>query len=429
VGPSGYGGTVRLKRVALLAALAAALGCGRAAGDGDAIQLWALGHEGTAATKLVAEFERTHPGTRVRVQQIPWSAAHEKILTAYAGSALPDVFQVGNTWIPELVALGAIERLDDRLAASPGVARDDYFPGVWETNVVEGGTYGVPWYVDTRLLFYRTDLLMAVGAREFPRTWTAWTAVMERIRQPGRWPIFLPATEWQTPVVLALQLGGALLRDGDTRGNFRSEPVRRAFTFYVDLFRRGLAPRGADAVVANVWQEFGRGYFAFWPSGPWNLAEMDARLPPDAKDRWSTAPFPAPDGGTWPGASLAGGASLVVARGSPRADAAWRLVEWLSDPAQQARFWELAGDLPARRTPWHRAVLRASPKAEAFWVQLQAVRPTPRIPEWERIAAAVGRWSERMIREDVAVDPGLEALDREVDEVLEKRRWLERRTD
>jgi multiple sugar transport system substrate-binding protein len=176
-----------------------------------------------------------------------------------------------------------------------------------------------------------------------------------------------------------------------------------------------------------VWQEFARGYFAFWPSGPWNLAEMDRRLPPDAKDRWSTAPFPAPDGAAWPGASLAGGASLVVARGARRADAAWRLVEWLSEPAQQARFWELSGDLPARRTPWHRTVLRSSPKAEAFWVQLQAVRPTPRIPEWERIAAAVGRWAERMIREDVTVDAGLESLDREVDQVLEKRRWLEER--
>jgi multiple sugar transport system substrate-binding protein len=152
---------------------------------------------------------------------------------------------------------------------------------------------------------------------------------------------------------------------------------------------------------------------------------MERRLPPDAKDRWSTAPFPAPDGTAWPGASLAGGASLVVARGARQAETAWRLVEWLSEPTQQARFWELSGDLPARRTPWHRAVLRSSPKAEAFWVQLQAVRPTPRIPEWERIAAAVGRWSERMIREDVTVEAGLEALDREVDRVLEKRRWLE----
>ncbi len=36
------------------------------------------------------------------------------------------------------------------------VTRDDYFAGIWDTNVVDGRLYGMPWYVDTRLLFYRT---------------------------------------------------------------------------------------------------------------------------------------------------------------------------------------------------------------------------------------------------------------------------------
>ena len=38
--------------------------------------------------ELVPEFERRNPGLRVRVQQIPWSAAHEKLLTAYVGESL-----------------------------------------------------------------------------------------------------------------------------------------------------------------------------------------------------------------------------------------------------------------------------------------------------------------------------------------------------
>ena len=32
--------------------------------------------EGEVLRDLVPEFERAHPGVRVRVQQIPWSAAH-----------------------------------------------------------------------------------------------------------------------------------------------------------------------------------------------------------------------------------------------------------------------------------------------------------------------------------------------------------------
>ena len=51
-----------------------------------------------------------------------------------------------------------------------------------------------------------------------------------------------------------------------------------------------------------------------------------------------TAPLPGPDG---PGVSLAGGSSLVIFRGTAHADAAWKLVEYLSAPETQARFFEL----------------------------------------------------------------------------------------
>src|SRR5262249_2778638 len=72
------------------------------------IAFWALGREGEVVRELVPAFERLHPELRVRVQQIPWSAAHEKLLTAFAGGTLPDAIQVGSTWVPELVAVGAL---------------------------------------------------------------------------------------------------------------------------------------------------------------------------------------------------------------------------------------------------------------------------------------------------------------------------------
>src|SRR5262249_16759604 len=137
----------------VLAGLCGALACGGRSADRAAVELWAMGREGEVVRGLVPDFERLNPDVRVRVQQIPWSAAHEKLLTAFVGGAMPDVFQAGNTWLPELAALGAIEPLDARLAGS-AVARDDVFPGILDTNVIDGTTWGVPWYVDTRLLFY-----------------------------------------------------------------------------------------------------------------------------------------------------------------------------------------------------------------------------------------------------------------------------------
>src|SRR5690606_16802362 len=123
------------------------------------LELWAMGREGEVVAELLPGFERTHPGVRVEVQQLPWSAAHEKLLTAFVGDATPDVAQLGNTWIPELAALGALAPLAPAVAGSDIVHVDDYFPGIWDTNRFEGSLYGVPWYVDTRLLFYRRDIL------------------------------------------------------------------------------------------------------------------------------------------------------------------------------------------------------------------------------------------------------------------------------
>jgi len=148
----------RLRVLLLVAAVCA--GCGARSDDDASVELWAMGREGEVVAAMLDDFARTHPGVSVRVQQVPWSAAHEKLVTAHVGGALPDVFQAGTTWIAELVALGALEPLDDRLAA---VDTGDFFPGVLAGNVVDGTTWGVPWYVDTRLLFYRSDLLADAG--------------------------------------------------------------------------------------------------------------------------------------------------------------------------------------------------------------------------------------------------------------------------
>jgi multiple sugar transport system substrate-binding protein len=390
------------------------------------VEFWAMGREGEVVQRMLAEFERQTPGIQVRVQQIPWSAAHEKLLTAYVGDAMPDIFQLGNTWIPELVALNAIERLDSRAAHSSAMRMDDYFPGILETNEIDGRLYAVPWYVDTRLLFYRTDVLQQAGVPSPPATWDAWLDAMIRIKTragPDDYAMLLPMSEWQPPVILALQLDARLLRDRDQYGNFESPEFRRAFDFYLDLFRRGLTPRDADAQVANLYQDFANGYFAFYITGPWNVGEFERRLPPAMTGKWATAPMPGPDA-THPGVSTAGGASLALFRGARHGDAAWRVIEYLSAPAQQIEFYRLTGDLPACQTAWTQHDLMHDRYARAFWQQLQHVRSTPKIPEWERIADKITQYAEAAIRERMDVDAALAALDRDVDQILKKRRWL-----
>lgn len=415
----------RILACSIALSLASLVACGAPDRDAEPLVFWAMGGEGAAADALARAYEARTPGVRVRVQQIPWSAAHEKLLTAYVGGAMPDVFQLGNTWVAEFVALGALEPLDARIAASPALAAGDWFPGVRDAARVDGVTWAVPWYVDTRVIFYRSDLLAEAGVATPPETWDGWLAAWRamKARDPARWPLLLPLGEWEVPVLLAQQRGATLLREGDRYGDFRDPRFREALAFYASLFAEGLAPPAGGGQVANLYQDFAAGWFAAFFTGPWNLGELAQRLPPALQDDWATAPIPALDASR-PGVSIAGGASLAIRRDSPRRDAAWRFVEFLAEPAQQVAFHARTGDLPARAAAWESPALRDDPRAAAFRVQLGRLRATPAVPEWERIAAEIALRAESLVRGEATLDETVAALDGAADAILEKRRWL-----
>ena len=421
----------RLRPLVALAALAAAA-CGAGAPSPEqVVRFWGLGREGEVVDELLDPFRAEHPELRVEVQQIPFTAAHEKLLTALIGDAAPDLAQVGNTWIPEFVVLDAAEPLDPWLQSSSVIRRDDYFGGVWETNLVDGRLYGVPWYVDTRIVFYRTDLLDAAGCEPFPRTWQAWLECMRRVvALPGgeRFAILLPTDEWAQPVVLGLQQGATLLADDGSRGAFSSPEFARAFDFYIQIFRERLAPALSTSQIGNVYQQFAEGRFAMYITGPWNLGEFRRRLPASALAVWGTAPLPAPDE-SWPGVSLAGGASLVIFKSSERKQAAWQVVEYLSRPEVQLEFYRLSGDLPARVSAWRDPLLADDPQVAAFFTQLGHVQPMPRVAEWEQIATRLYERAEEAIQGVATNEQVLAGLDRDVDRFLTKRRWVRGRQE
>ncbi|WP_296168116.1 sugar ABC transporter substrate-binding protein [uncultured Brevundimonas sp.] len=382
------------------------------------LRFWAMGSEATNVGQLLPEFERLNPGIRVEVQALPWTAAHSKLLTSYAGSSLPDLSQVGNTWVSEMTAIGAISPL-------PGFADDlltDQFPAVLETNEINGRPMATPWYVDTRLIFYRRDLLERAGYDAVPQTWDGWKQAMhavKRVAGPGNYAVLLPVNEFEQLLTFGLQGAEPLLRDRDTRGNFSSPSFVAALAFYKSLFDEGLAPLASSTQISNVWTEFERGYFSFYFSGPWSIGDFKTRLAPTT--RWMTSGVPGPTG---PGASAPGGSSLVVYRSSPHQEAAWKLVRYLSDPAVQARFNGITGNLPARESAWATPTVAGDPYIAAFKGQLSRARAVPKVPEWERIVTEMQIVAERMVRGEYTPATAGAEIDRRADRLLEKRRWM-----
>jgi multiple sugar transport system substrate-binding protein len=413
----------------LLLLLACTLSAGGCADRSDqtVVRFWAMGREGEVVGQFIPEFEREHPGIRIEMQNIPWTAAHEKLLTAFAADGLPDVCQLGNTWIPEFAALDTLIPLQRYVDASQVVEQSDYFPGIWDTNVIDGQLFGVPWYVDTRLLFYRKDMLREAGIERPPATWAEWETAMAAIKRdvgPKRYALLMPINEFEQQLSLALQQDDPLLRDGDNYGNFRSPGFRKALAFYANTFDKEWAPKMSETQISNVWDEFFNGFYAFYLSGPWNIREFRRRAPKDLADEWGTMPLPGPDG---PGAGIASGTSLVIFRSSQHKDAAWKWIEFLSRPEIQQRFHAAIGDLPPRRSTWEHPSLANDELARAFRDQLERVKPTPKVLEWERIVQEMRLATERVVRGGESQDQAVRELDAQVDKILEKRRWIEQR--
>lgn len=385
-------------------------GCARAS---DAPTLWAIGNEAANLPRLLPRLGLGHVG----VQALPWSGAHQKLLTGYVGDALPDLAQVGNSWIAELAALGALDPVPADLGIGP-----DQFDAVLASNRIDGRLMAAPWYVDTRVQFYRTDLFARAGYDAPPLEWQGWKTALARIRAQGTdYGVLLPLDEFEHLQTFALSAGARFLRDEGTRGAFSSPVFVEALGFYKSLFDERLAPIVTGAQIANRWAEFARGWFATYPSGPWMIGEMRDRLPAAMQDAWATALNPGPDGA---GAAAPGGSSFVVFAEGQRKREAWDIVRRLLAPDAQLALHHATGDLPALRPVWDAADLAQDPIVAPFARQLELARPLPKVPEWERVVSEMQIVADRMVRGEFTVRAAAAEMDRRVDGILAKRRWM-----
>ncbi|MDZ3832798.1 MAG: extracellular solute-binding protein [Sphingopyxis sp.] len=393
-------------------------GCG-ARGDGG-ITIWAMGNEAASLPRLLADMTLPAGWPEVRVQPLPWSAAHEKLLTGFAGDALPSIGQIGNSWIAEMAAIGAIEPV-------PAAVRqllDDQFAAVVDTNRIGTQTWAVPWYVDTRLQFYRKDRFARAGYAAPPLEWAEWKQALHKVKAEagdGNYALLLPLNEFEQLLTIALSAGARLLRDEGARGAFSEPAFKEALRFYKSLFDEGLAPVVSATQISNIWNEFAKGFFSIFTSGPWTIGDLKTRLSPAMQDKWATAPNPGPGG---IGSAAPGGSSLVVFAGQAQSERAWQLVARLLAPDAQLQFHRLTGNLPARRSVWEAAGLASDPVVAPFARQLERARALPKVPEWERIVTEMQVVAERMVRGQYSVDDAAAEIDRRADRLLEKRRWM-----
>ncbi|MBX9890479.1 MAG: extracellular solute-binding protein, partial [Amoebophilaceae bacterium] len=160
------------------------------------LNVWAMGEEAKSLGTVASEFEKQNPNIHVVVQSIPWGMVHQKLLTAIAGDSTPDVSMMGTSFMAEMVQVGAFEELSPYLAKDNATKLTDFIPSTLLTNQFDGKTYGFPWTADTRIMFYRKDLMNQAGFKEFPKTWNEMYKLAEAEKKNGvKAPIALPKAE------------------------------------------------------------------------------------------------------------------------------------------------------------------------------------------------------------------------------------------
>lgn len=111
----------------------------------------------------VDRFMEENPDIAVEVTTIPYPEYQQRLLTAVQGGNAPDVATLDQIWVAAFAEAGAVADLTADAAAS-GLTRDRFFGGAWDSAVVDGALYGVPFNVDVwQFSFYNADLLEAAG--------------------------------------------------------------------------------------------------------------------------------------------------------------------------------------------------------------------------------------------------------------------------
>ncbi|MFF0731069.1 sugar ABC transporter substrate-binding protein [Streptomyces chartreusis] len=357
-------------------------GAGVAADAKQTLTVWAMGTEGEKLGDVAKEYEKTHSNITVKVTPIGWDVAHQKLVAAAAAGKLPDVVQMGGTYLGEFADMGVLEPVDTKT-----FKESDFFPAAWQQGSYDGKTYGVPWYVDTRVLFYRTDLATRAGIKKAPATMAELQSAAAAYQEKAgaKWglsvqPRGLDTVQSFYPFLFSA--GGAIV-DDDGKAVVNSPSAVRALENYGSFFKKGLSDKGVQPGY-DVTKDFNTGSVAMFFGGPWFTGLLDDNYP-DLKGKWAIAPVPADQSSV----SMAGGSSLAVSADSDHKAAAKELVSYLTDAKGQADWFERTKDLPANKAAWESSDLAGDPALQIWRKQMDTAKSTPSQPRLTEITSKV----------------------------------------
>ncbi|MDV9168815.1 sugar ABC transporter substrate-binding protein [Streptomyces sp. W16] len=343
--------------------------------------------------QIIADFEKKNPDIKVKYVGIPAASAQSKYDTAIQGGGLPDVGGVGTAVLAEVAVQGALEPLDSRLKSS--ALNGKLSENLLDVSKSAGGgdtLYQIPTSANNGTLWYRTDLFKAAGL-DAPTTWSKFYAAADKLTDKAKNKFGFTIRGGEGSIAPALdavygQTGITSFWNGD-KTTVNDPKNVAALAKYVALFKK-------DTPSADLNNDFTK-MVAQWDSGTigmlsHNLGSYQDHLKALGADKFKGIPNPTLDDGTRVQISNpVDGLSLF--KSSKNKEAAWKFIEFAVSAAENSKFNESAGQVPANTEAAGAAWIQKSEPtrlaAEALnGADTKIVQLPYYLPDWNTISKA-----------------------------------------
>lgn len=348
--------------------------------EGTTVTVWTM-EDAAKFEALVKPFE-DESGIDVDVEAVPWDSIGDKLTTSVASGSGPDVTQIGLSLLPTFNAAGALENLTPYLGDHPALADANFPEAVSSANLSsDGRVTSVPWVADTRVLFYRSDILADAGIAA-PTTWAEFTAAAEALaaRGDGNYGYYIPQWDAPLPVQFTWQAGGDVV-DANGTPTLDTPEFRKAVDFYLSFFEKQTVPTASDF---DQTAGFISGAAPMLISGPYLAAAIKDQAP-ELEGKWAVTTLPKDTSGT----ALFAGSNMGVWKGSDNVDGSLALLDYLATPSTQVAWFEATSQLPTNLEAGADPAVTADPNVAVYAEQLKDARLLPLIPTWDKIGAEI----------------------------------------
>lgn len=379
----------------------------------ETLTFWYGGDADTAVKPIINKFTK-QTGVKVKIQSIPWSQYNDKLLTAAASKTGPDVMVMGTTSMPNYVSSKTLMDITSTVKKDSALDPSKFFSGSEETTKFNGKYYAVPWYTETRVLYYRKDLLKQVGYNSAPKTWDQLYDAALKLSKRGKnmYGFNVDGADAAFGFMFARQNGSKLLVDN--KPEFNKKPMVETVEYLNKFIQNGASPK--QDTKMSIGQSFGGdGPVPMFISGPWMMAgiKSDAGL----KDsQWGVATLPAGKNGN---VSNMGGGDLAIFNYSKNKSNAMKLLKFMSKKENQLTYYKNSDSMPTLKSAWSDKSL-SDEKIQVFRKQLDNSKPMPLIKQWDQIGVNYLKYWEQVSLNKADPQKTMDSFNKQTEELLNK---------